>query len=1139
MSDEIKSTYEVLLGKLDEFTRKYYKNQLIRGGLYATGMILLFFLSVALLEYFGRFETGMRTFLFWSFLLGTGFIIGRWVMIPLFKLYRIGKIISHEQAADIIGKHFTNVQDKLLNVLQLQQAAHETNSSGTSEALLEASINQKISELRPVPFTAAIDLKQNRRYAKYALAPLLTLIVILFVNAGIITDSTDRLVHHGTYYEMPAPFQFIIRNADLKTIEQQDFPLQIKLSGKEIPESVSILFDGEEHRLTRENTINFNYTFRNVQKNKKFRLTAAGYTSREYELQVMPNPIVLNFGISLKYPKYLNRKDETLTNTGDLIVPAGTMITWNFATKSTKDLKLRFNDTLVNLKAAGDNRFAYSARPMTSKTYSVHTANEFIQSKDSILYSINVIPDNFPGIQVDERKDSVTTQRLYFRGQVKDDYGFTKLTFNYDYLVRDTTGNANAALADPGAAPATPVGKVQSVDVSINNALTQNQFYHAWDMTKLGIRPGDQIEYYFEVWDNDGVNGPKSSRSQRQIFRAPTRSELSDKSDKANDKIKEDMEASIDDAKKLEKDVNDMYKKVMEKKSLSWEDKKKVEDLIQQQKELQKNVDNIKQQNEKNVNQQQEYNQDNQALLDKQEQVQQLFDQLMNDDMKKQLEQLEKLLDNLNKNQLQDQLDQMKLNAKDMEKELDRTLQLFKQMELEQKLTESIQRLEEMSKKQDELSKQSEEKSSDSKQIDQKQQDLNKEFQDLRQDLDKIEEMNKQLEEPNNIQNTDVQEMQIQQQQQQSSQSLQDNKKKDASKSQKNASQQMQQLSQQLQDMQNQMQQEQQSEDMNTLREILENLVQLSFDQEKLMNTLGNTSVNDPQYVNIAREQAKLKDDSKQIEDSLLALSKRNPQISSVVNKSITSIHDNMDKTVGQLAERQSGMGQMYQQRAMTSINDLALILNESLEQMMQQMNSQNKIPGSGSCNKPGGKGKSKPSMSSLRSMQQQINQKIGELQKGQQGQNGQQGMSKELAKLAAQQEYIRNMLQKAMQEGEGKDGKDKKKPGSGAGGDLPQKMEDTETDLVNKRITAETVKRQQDILNKLLEFEKAERERDQDTKRESNEAKNQNTSNPDGFLEYKRQKQKEVEMLKTVPPTLSPFYKNKVNDYFNDVEKK
>jgi hypothetical protein len=156
------SGYEELISRLDEFIRKFYKNQMVRGAIYCVALILGSYLLVTLLEYFGRFSIAMRTFLFYAFLLSTGFVLVRYFFIPLFKMFRLGKIISHEEAADIVGKHFGNVQDKLLNVLQLQQ----NKASVHSDALLNASINQRISELKPVPFTSAIDLSENKKHLK-------------------------------------------------------------------------------------------------------------------------------------------------------------------------------------------------------------------------------------------------------------------------------------------------------------------------------------------------------------------------------------------------------------------------------------------------------------------------------------------------------------------------------------------------------------------------------------------------------------------------------------------------------------------------------------------------------------------------------------------------------------------------------------------------------------------------------------------------------------------------------------------------------------------------------------------------------------------------------------------------------------
>ncbi len=1130
------SNYQNLIEKLDEFIRKYYKNLLLRGLIYSIALVLLFFVSATTLEYFAHFNSAVRTILFYAFVLASLFVLVKYIAIPVSKLYKIGTVISHEDASQIIGKHFTNVQDKLLNVLQLQSLQESNQQLSTNNyQLIEASINQKTKELKPIPFTAAVDFSENRKYLKYALFPILTITVILFAAPSIITDGTKRLVKHNEYFEKEAPFQFVITNSDLKTVTQEDYELKVKLTGDEIPDNVYVEIDGNEFKLDKENIINFNYLFKNVQKSIRFQLAADGFKSKEYELVALPNPILLNFDIALAYPKYLNKKDEVLKNTGDLIIPAGTKLSWSFNTQNTEQVRLNFNDTSFAVAPTSENNFIYSTRMFRDKSYSVTTSNQFLKSKDSVTYSINVIPDAYPQITVAEKKDSTSTKRIYFRGEVKDDYGFNKLSFNYRFI-----NNNDSAITDTHKKLTT-----NTVPIAISKAMTQDQFFHYWDMTELGVAPGDQIEYFFEVWDNDGVTGSKSARSQKMIFKAPTLNELDANTDKNNNKIKEDLEESIREAKEVQKELADLQRKVAEKKDLTWEEKKKLKELLDKQKNLQKKVEAVKNENQQNNQQKNEYKQPNEEMLEKQKRIEELFDKVMTPELKEKYDELQKLLEKLDKDKVQEALDKMKLDNKDLMKELDRNLEIFKQLEVEQKLQENIDKLKELSKKEDELAKQSEEKKSDAKEQKAKQDDLNKKFDDLKKDLKELEKKNSELEEPKKLENTEQKQNDIQNEMKKSSESLNENKKKDAAKSQKEAAKEMQEMSQQMEQAQQDEQQQQEGEDIDKMRGLLENIIQLSFGQEALMGQLSKTKPNDPQFVKINQQQKKLKDDSKMIEDTLLALSKRVPQIAAAVNKEISAINMNMDKALAEIAESQTPAvdGKNHkqealsrQQFAMTSINNLALMLNEALSSMQAAAKKPGK-PGSGSCNKPGGKGQ-KPSMASMRQMQEQINQQIKKLKEGmEKGGNkpgnkpgmGMGGMSKELAQLAAQQAALRQELQK-MSDQINKDGK-----GAGGMSKIAEKMEETETDLVNKLISPETLKRQEEILTRLLESEKAEKEREMDEKRQSNESKNANYSNPNEFLEYNILKQKETELLKTVPPSLSPFFKIKVNQYFNN----
>lgn len=1208
----------ILINKLDEFIRKYYKNQLIKGVLYSSGLLVSAFLIVVLLEYLGEFNTTVRSILFYSFLSGSVFVLVKYIVVPLLKLQRYGKTISYEEAAAIIGTHFGNVQDKLLNVLQLQ---NEKALSGSDE-LLFAGINQKINELKPVPFSSAINIADNKKYLKYVLPPLFLTIGIAVIWPNIISKSTERLVHHQTYFENEAPFTFNIQNNELKTMQQQDFVLRVKLTGSEIPNELFIKINGSEFKLEKENNITFNYTFKNVQSSTDFLLSGAGYNSKGYKLEVMPKPSLMQFSVKLKYPAYLNKKDETITNSGDLQVPQGTKITWDFNTKNTNNLFLGFSDTTFNLNESAKDKFTFSKLLVHSTAYYIKTKNQFVTTYgDSVNYGINVLADQAPYIDVSEKTDSLNFKSIYFSGSIKDDYGFNKLLFHYVHYTTDSMGNSTQ--------------KTGENILGITKSQISQAYYYYFDANTFELKPGDKIEYYFEVWDNDGVNGSKPAKTKVMAFKAPTLDEVNEAAGKNNEEIKKDLDESIKKAKELQKDLDALSKKMNDKKQLGWEEKKKIEDILNKQKSLEKKIDEVKQENKQNNQMQSEMSQQDESILEKQKQLEKLMENVMTPEMKKMFDELQKLMDQMDKNQIQQKIEEMKLTNKDIEKELDRALEAFKQFEVEKKLQEAIDKLDELVKKEEQLNKETEgkkqddktqdgktedkkddvknqdgktddkkqddkkqddkkqddkkqddknqddknqdsknkdeknkdSKSPDNKELKQKQDEISKEFDKLKEELKDLDKKNAELEQPNALPDTKKQEEKANQEMQNSSEQLSKNNKKNASKSQKEAGKEMQDMKDKMEEAMEEMEEKEEEDNAASLRQILENLLNLSFSQEDLIKILPKTRIDNPQYTKIPQQQKKLQDDSKIIEDSLLALSKREPNISAFVNREISSINDNMKKTVQALADRIPGDAAMRMQGSMTSINNLALLLNEELEKMQanQKSKKEQKGEGSGKCKKPkkSGEGKVPKSGQSMSQMQKQLNEQLKQLkeqlakgqkpgekpgqkpgekpgqkpggmnpgqQQGQSPMNMMPGTSEQLAKMAAQQEALRRQLMQMMDQ--------MKNKGQNPGGNLADMMEQTEKDIVNKAITQETIKRQEDILTKLLESEKAEREREQDEKRKSNEAKNANLSNPSQFLEYKRMKEKELELLNTVPPSLTPFYKEKVNNYFNSVSK-
>lgn len=1101
--------YGYLIQKIDGFIRKYYLNKVIKGSILVASMLFAAYILVTLAEYYGHFDPLVRTILFYTFIAGNLFILSTYIILPLLAYFKLGKTISHEQASAIIGSHFHPVKDKLLNTLQLKRLS---DLNPDQRSLIEASIDQKIAELRPVPFSSAIHIRDNRRYIKYALAPMAIIIFVFFSAPSIFSESTKRLLYHNKRFIKKAPFSFVILNKDLSAVQGDDYTLMVKLTGNEVPSELYLEDGANTFKLEKENTVRFNYTFKNLQKSKQIRLTGAGFGSETYVLEVKEKPTLLNFDVFLEYPAYLKKTNETLENSGDLSVPQGTRILWKLKAQNSDQINIKMNKRSFLINRSEENGpFKFSFRAMENMNYSIRPLSKNVSGSDSVSYQLRVIPDLMPMIDMTERPDSVNSKILYFVGQVNDDHGFSKLNFKYRVL---KPGGENQA-------------KLSVKTIGFDKNSMQSNFFHIWNVNEADAEAGDQIEYYFEIYDNDGVNGPKSSRSATKTFKMPSEREVEKQLDANAQQIKEKMEQAIRQSAQVEKEAKRLNQDLLNKKSLSYDEKKQIENLLQKQKELEELVKGIQKENKQNLFEQQENNQQNDKILEKQKQIEDLFNNVLDEKTREILKNIEKLLEQNNKNLTQEELSKMQLDNKSLQKELDRILELYKQLEFDQKLNESIEKLNELANKQEDMSEKSVQKNADPENLKKDQTVLQKDFRELKEDLKELEQKNEELEQKNDFEDPKKEQEQIEQQQEQSSENLEKKDLKKAAANQKKAASQMRQVSAKLKSMQEEGEESENEINTKNLREILDNLLKTSFDQEKIMQTVRGINSSDPGYVLQNQKQKDIQDNLKMIEDSLYSLSKKVPQIQSVVNKEIQTINVNVSKAIENLGDRRTAEANRNQQFAMTSINNLAVMLSEALEQLQQAQQN----------GKAGGKGKKKQSLSQLSKMQEALNKNMQKAreqmeQQGQQmpGQRGKQvpGMSEQLAKMARDQQMIRQAMQQ-INRTDNKNGKG----GLGNLDKLMKEMEQTETDLVNKKIQQETLNRQQEILTKLLEADKAEREREQDQQRESKQgiapAPNYNII----MQEYQKIKQKETDLLKTVPPSLNSFYKIKVGDYF------
>ncbi len=1100
--------YALLIDKINVFIRKYYFNRFLRGLIFLGAGLFSAYVVITVSEYFGNFNTLFRSLLFYFFIfLNIGLIA--WLIVPpMLAWFRFGKSLTHDQAAEIIGKHFSDVSDKLLNTLQLKKLAGE---DPQHRALIEASIDQKIEALKPVSFPSAVNIKENAKYLKWAIFPAAVICILAFAAPSVLTESTKRLIRHNEYFIPVAPFNFIVENKSLSVVQGDDLKLDLKLEGNKLPADVYVETANNTFKLDKENISRFHYLFTNLQQNTFFKLSGNGFTSTQYEIKVNLRPSLLHFDAELSYPAYLHKKNETLPNAGDLTIPAGTVVKWDFHTQNATGLQFTMNGSAGSVSQTSADVFEHRERVLKNSIYKITPLNAMVSHSDSASYRINVIADEPPTITVQEKQDSVSMKALYFDGRIQDDHGFSSLTFHYEVGAPGDKANLKTFV------------KPVKADLS----QTQAEFFYYWNLKDLGIVPGQQVTYFFEVADNDGVNGPKKVRSPEHTLNIPDTKELNAELDKGTEAVKQKMESAIKLAGQIEHDSQKLNQLLLDKNALSFDEKKQIQDLMEKRKELNDLVKEIQDDNKKNLYNRQESQKADTELAEKQQQMEKLLQDLMDPKTQEMLQKLQELLQQEQKEGTRDQLSKMQMDNKSLRKELDRMLQLYKKLEFEQKLNQNVDQLNNLSKEQQQLADQAKQPNADAQQLQKEQDNLNKNFEDIKKSLDELEKTNEQAEHKQDFENPKQDEQNIEQQMQQSSDELQKNNSSKASQSQQKASQQMKDMASKMQQKEEEGESEENTVDARELRELLKSLINSSFEQERVMQTLKTTNPSDPNYITLAQSQKNIKDNLKTAEDSLYALSKRIPQIQSTVSKEVSGINDHIDQALENLGDRRTPEATRNQQYAMTSMNNLALLLSEALDQLQNSMKKGKS-----------GKGKGKQqSLDQLAKMQEQLNQNMQKAREQMQRQ-GNQGKSSEgnsgniseqLAKLARQQEEIRQALDQINQQ--------ENKDGTGSLGNLDKiskQMEQTEHDLVNRTITEEAIKRQQQIKSRLLEAEKAEQEREQDQQRESKAGKDI----PPGYIkalqEYQQAKQKQTEQVRTVPPAINFYYKSKIKSYFD-----
>ncbi len=1152
-------TYDLIEQKINQYIRKYYVNELIKGGILFFSATLLYFIITTALEYLLWLNTTGRAILFWSFVIFSVVLFSRFIIWPITKLLRWTKGIDFKDASQQIGQHFPEVSDKLTNLLQLK-------SQGGNDELVLAGIEQKAKNLKPVPFQLAVDLSSNLKYLRYAIIPVIIILaVIIFGRADFFTESYKRVVNYQTYYEPPAPFFFELENKTLKVEEGQPLNIKLLTSGELLPENAKINFNDQSYFLKPAGNGHFSYTFEQVNEDFNFHFSSNGISSNTYQVEVIKVPKIIDFSLELDYPSYTQNQNKSIQGQGSVNVPEGTKLKWILNTKSTSNVNFNLDNSTEQF-LSDNNTFTYSKKVTKNIDYSISTSNQDLKDYENLSYHIKVIKDQYPKIKVEQKKDSLANEISYLRGNVNDDYGLMKCRLVY-YEKENSQDK-----------------RIVNIPISSSN---YDQFFYTFPNDDLDLEEGKTYQYFFEVFDNDAVNGSKSSQSQIFGYREKTQSEIDDDLLQKQNKSIDSLDSGLEKLKMQKEDLQDIEKLQKEKEKFNYSDKQKVSNFIKRQKQQREMMKEYMKSLKESLSkfQPEKDNQEKKALQERIENNERKLQQ--NEDLLKELEKYQNKLDN---EDLKEKLDKFSKSSKQQERSMEQLLELTKRYYVEQKAQKLAEDINKLAEEQEALANKDEEKESES------QKEVSDKFEDLQKKSDELDKENEKLKEPMDIERDKVAEKQAEQAQKEAEKNLEKSEESDSSpqeqqQQQQNANQQQQKAADKIKEMSKSMGQsmmsmsaQQQSEDAEMLKQILDNLITFSKEQESLMNDFTGMSSTNPNFPNKLRRQGQLSENFEHVDDSLFALALRNPMISDKITSKLTDIQYDIDKSLERLAETQIRLGTTSQQYVMVNANELSNMLDASLDQMQMQMKGSGEGEGKSGKGKQGqGKGKGFQLSDIIKSheeLQKQMQkgqgkkpgqkpgegegeksggkksgkkgeqsqsgkegQQSGDGENGQQGENGKDGnegkgnkegksqslseeMSGELFEIYKQQQQLRDQLEDRIKE-LGLESESQ---------NLEKSLDQLEEDMLMQGYSSNVLKQMENIKHQLLKLDKAAQQQGQENKREAttnfkeyqnNQVQKEKDKNKDYFESF--------ELLNRQQLPLQTKYKELIKQYFNE----
>ena len=1069
------------------------------------------------------FGNTVRWFIITGFSLGL--LLSAAVTFRVLKLTKEGKISgsSDEDIARKIGRDNPRLGDRLLNALQLMRL---TDEDGFSRELVNKSINTVENSLSKVSLKNSIDRTVQNKFAKALVMISVIIAVFFWLSPHRLSEAALRLTMPNKSFNPELPFEVTVMPGDMEVIKGDTLLLAAAVTGTLIPSEMFIeirdKFGVKSHSIKTEDDIHFHFEFPDVAGSFSYRFYAkdpkvlkswVNYSSEEYNVGVINRPYVQHLRVRLDYPDYSKLETRvTEGNIGEINALKGTRASVSIiSSKPLHSASIAFSEGHeVTLETEGSSARGSFVIARNSGFHIELEDQMGIINLNPIDYSITALRDEFPVISLleqSEQFDLDASMQVPMIIRIDDDFGLSEVG------VALRIKNKFTDIADS-------LFEIIAVPLPVNSG-NSIELFHLLKLSDFDLAPRDVVEYFAYAYDNDTVTGLKIGRTRLFYARFPSLAELYDRIEDDNRDVEEIAEETIREAKELQEAIKEISDDIKKNPDLDWAKLQRIEETLTKQQDLEEKLSSISEKLGEIIEEA-----ENNDLLSKETmemyiELQNLFQDISSPELLAAMEKLREAILSLDQNDMARAIEDFKISQERFMKELVRTLEIFKRVQIEQKIDEIIERMEKLSEIQEKISKETDflKKGDENslKELAQKEKNVSDELSEISDVMKDLENLAGEFPE---LPTKTIAELQKEMESGKLPKQIESAKRsmseENISASQidsKSASDEMKIMLQKLYKLGEEIRAKQLEEVLAGFQKIIQKAIQLSKYQEDLNLESKNLKSNSPNLDEITSRQESFRRDLVNIVEDLVELSNKTFGISPSVARSIGKTSGAMSKAVENLTQRNVSGSVKSQQDALGGLNETILSLRGAMSQLSAS--------GSGT-----GFEQYMQQLQQMAGAQGRLNAETLNLMQGQ-GRAGNRGA---MRRLAARQEQIRRSLEKMRKEMAGKH----EVPGRLDG--IAREMEQIIKELQKRRVSRKTIQRQQRILSRLLDSQKSMRERDKSKKRKSKTAVDLVHQGPLGLPENlgERGELLNRELMNAMREGYSRDYQDLIRGYFD-----